>query len=563
MILKNTLSARFFLPLLFVSGLSAAPRLNLIQTSLTVSVPVGSNGPTYTLDTFNIGSGTLNLTAASSVPWLSATVGESQVCGLRGGCYPVAIAFQTGSLGAGAYNGTITLSDPNAVDSPQNIYVTAEVGGDVPGNLVFYLAPGGSTSATFTTNGNIKAAVSGATWLTTSTSANVASGGYITTVTATAGSSMAATDYNGTITISGSSFAPDNKQIAVTLNVTTQPIAQASSSTLSFTIPQSTPSQTDNVAVTNAGQGTLSVSGVTATAASSGTWLTAATINGGISVTANPSGLSPDTYSGTVTVASNGVNGNIVIPVELTVVAQGAPVASAGGVVNNGTFASGEPLAQGDIAAVFGNQFDFDAPQSASSLPLQTTLDGIQVLVNGTAAPIYYASSGQINFEIPINAATGDGTVQVVRNGTPGNLIYVDINAVVPRFIVYDGGYGIMTTPAGALTGIPSNPVKVGDTIVIYALGLGPTTPPVPSGTASPSSTLATVPGTTKVCFGTESPFYQAPCATALFSGLTPNFVGLYQVNVTIPSGVQSGNSSMSLLLVDNIQSTPVQLAVE
>jgi uncharacterized protein (TIGR03437 family) len=562
-ILKNTLSARFFLPLLFVSGLSAAPRLNLIQTSLTVSVPVGSNGPTYTLDTFNIGSGTLNLTAASSVPWLSATVGESQVCGLRGGCYPVAIAFQTGSLGAGAYNGTITLSDPNAVDSPQNIYVTAEVGGDVPGNLVFYLAPGGSTSATFTTNGNIKAAVSGATWLTTSTSANVASGGYITTVTATAGSSMAATDYNGTITISGSSFAPDNKQIAVTLNVTTQPIAQASSSTLSFTIPQSTPSQTDNVAVTNAGQGTLSVSGVTATAASSGTWLTAATINGGISVTANPSGLSPDTYSGTVTVASNGVNGNIVIPVELTVVAQGAPVASAGGVVNNGTFASGEPLAQGDIAAVFGNQFDFDAPQSASSLPLQTTLDGIQVLVNGTAAPIYYASSGQINFEIPINAATGDGTVQVVRNGTPGNLIYVDINAVVPRFIVYDGGYGIMTTPAGALTGIPSNPVKVGDTIVIYALGLGPTTPPVPSGTASPSSTLATVPGTTKVCFGTESPFYQAPCATALFSGLTPNFVGLYQVNVTIPSGVQSGNSSMSLLLVDNIQSTPVQLAVE
>ena len=30
MILKNTYSARFFLPLLFVSGLSAAPRLNLV-----------------------------------------------------------------------------------------------------------------------------------------------------------------------------------------------------------------------------------------------------------------------------------------------------------------------------------------------------------------------------------------------------------------------------------------------------------------------------------------------------------------------------------------------------
>ncbi len=68
MILKNTLSVRFFVPLLFVSGLSAAPRLNLVQTSLTVSVPTGTNGPTYALDTFNIGDGTLNLQASSSGP---------------------------------------------------------------------------------------------------------------------------------------------------------------------------------------------------------------------------------------------------------------------------------------------------------------------------------------------------------------------------------------------------------------------------------------------------------------------------------------------------------------
>jgi hypothetical protein len=154
-ILKKTLSARIFVPLLFVSGLSAAPRLNLIQTALAVSVPTGTNGPKYTLDTFNIGSGTLSLQASSSVPWLVPTVGSSQVCGLRGGCYPVSIAFQTSSLSAGTYTGTITLSDPNAVDSPQTITVTAQVGGDVPGNLTFYLAPGGTTSTTFTTNGPI------------------------------------------------------------------------------------------------------------------------------------------------------------------------------------------------------------------------------------------------------------------------------------------------------------------------------------------------------------------------------------------------------------------------
>jgi uncharacterized protein (TIGR03437 family) len=562
-ILKNTLSVRFLVPLLFVSGLSATPRLNLIQTSLTVSVPTGTNGPNYSLDTFNIGSGTLSLQASSSVPWLVPTVGTSQVCGLRGGCYPVSIAFQTASLAAGTYTGVITLSDPNAIDSPQYITVTAQVGGDVPSNLTFYLAPGGVTSTTFSTNGPVTAKVSNAPWLTTSTSANAATGSYVTTITATAGSSMAATDYNGTVTISGSSFAPDNKQISVALNVTTQPIAQASRSSLSFDIAQGGQAQTDPVGVTDAGMGTLTISTVTATAANSGTWLSAATVNGGITVKADPTGLAPDLYTGTVTIASNGVNGNIVIPVQLTVVAQGPPVASAGGVVNNGTFASGEPLAQGDIAAVFGNQFTFDAPTSAAMLPLQTTLDNVQVLVNGKPAPVYYTSSGQINFEIPIDAATGDGTIQVVRNGTQGNLIYVDINAQAPRFIVYDGNYAIMTTPAGALTGIPSNPVKVGDTIVIYTLGLGPTSPPVSSGTASPTSPLATVPGTTKVCFGVETPFFQAPCTAPEFVGLTPNFVGLYQVNVKIPSGVASGNSTMALFLVDNVSSDSVQLAVQ
>ena len=564
MILKNTLGVRLVVPILFLSALSAAPRLSLNQTALTVSVPVGTNGPTYTVDTFNIGSGTLSLQAASSVPWLVATVGTSQVCGLRGACYPVAIAFQTASLAAGSYTGIITLSDANAVDAPQYITVTADVGGDVPASLVFYLAPGGTATATFTTNGAIKAA-SNASWLTTSTATNPANSDYVTTVTASPATSMAANAYSGTITVSGSSFAPDNTQIAVTLNVTTQPIAQASSSALSFNLAQGAAAQTQAVGVTDAGQGTLTVSGVTATAANSGTWLTAASVTGGITVTADPTGLSPNTYTGMVTIATNGVNnnGNVVIPVQLVVAAQGPPIAAAGGVVNNGTFASGEALAQGDIAAVFGSQFDYDAPQSASALPLQTTLDNVQVLVNGVAAPVYYASAGQINFEIPIDAATGDGTIQVVRNGQAGNLIYVDINAQVPRFILY-GGYGIMTTPAGALTGIPSNPVNAGDTVVIYALGLGPTTPPVASGTASPGSpTLATVPGTTQVCFGIETPFYQAPCATSFFVGLTPNFVGLYQINVTIPSGIQSGSNAMSVILEDNIESDSVPLAVQ
>ena len=99
---------------------------------------------------------------------------------------------------------------------------------------------------------------------------------------------------------------------------------------------------------------------------------------------------------------------------------------------------------------------------------------------------------------------------------------------------------------------------------MIYAVGLGPTAPPVPSGTASPGgNNLAEVPGTTQVCFGINTPFHPALCATPFFTGLTPGFVALYQINVTVPAGVTSANNSMSLLLVDNVESTPVQLAVQ
>ena len=568
MTLKNTLTVRFApFVFLFASTLCATPRLSLTQTSVVVPVVQGSNGPTQNLDAFNIGTGTLSLTATSSVTWLVPTVGSVTDCGLRGACYPIQIALQTSALATGSYTGNVTITDSAALDAPQLISVTVNVGGDVPGTVTFYLADGGATSTSFTTGSPVTTKVgSGAPWL-TATSAT-SQGLTTVTITATASSSMAASAYNGTVTIAGSSFAADNQAVSVVLNVTTNPIAQLSSSSLSLTLPQNTNKESIPVAITNAGQGTLTVSSVTAAAANSGTWLSAATISGGMTVTADPTSLSPGVYSGTVTVASNAANSSVVLPVQLTVEARGPPFAFAGGVVNNGTFANGEPVAQGDIAAVFGDQFTYDAPQGASGLPLLNKLDNIQVMVNGVAAPIFFTSSGQVNFEVPIDASTangGAGTVQVVRNGQAGNTIYVDINPRVPRFILFGGGpYAVITEIDGTLTGIPSHPAKVGDTLVIYAVGLGPTSPSVPSGTASPGgSNLANVPGTTQVCFGVETPFEQAPCGTPGFTGLTPGFVGLYQINVNIPSGVKSGNQQMSLLLVDNTESDVVQIAIQ
>ena len=74
-----------------------------------------------------------------------------------------------------------------------------------------------------------------------------------------------------------------------------------------------------------------------------------------------------------------------------------------------------------------------------------------------------------------------------------------------------------------------------GEYLVFYMSGLGATTTPVASGTASPASPLA-LPVTNPVLTlnGTNVPI--------LFSGLTPGLVGLYQVNFQVPANAANGD---------------------
>jgi len=56
----------------------------------------------------------------------------------------------------------------------------------------------------------------------------------------------------------------------------------------------------------------------------------------------------------------------------------------------------------------------------------------------------------------------------------------------------------------------------------------------------------------------------QGDATTPLFVGLTPGFVGLYQINVTIPETVEKGpNIPVFLDMGNNIFSNRVELAIE
>src|ERR1019366_7116360 len=66
-------------------------------------------------------------------------------------------------------------------------------------------------------------------------------------------------------------------------------------------------------------------------------------------------------------------------------------------------FTQAAPVAPGQLLTIFGTNIGPAAPAvyDPNSASLPTTLGGVSVVVNGVAAPMIYASAGQINFLAP------------------------------------------------------------------------------------------------------------------------------------------------------------------
>jgi uncharacterized protein (TIGR03437 family) len=346
------------------------------------------------------------------------------------------------------------------------------------------------------------------------------------------------------------------------MRVASQPIAAVSPDFLNVRLAQGAPAYVTDIALNNAGTGTLANLSATSNAA----WLTAAALPSGARVTIDPGSLTSGAYTGSVDIGSNAVNGSVRVPVLLEIVSKGAPQIAYQGVRDNATFTAGDPVAQGGIAAVFGEQFFFSVGMSGPAPPLPTELAGTSVLVNGTPAPLYYSSYGQVNFQIPSETPVGTAQVQVKREGVVSNTVSVDVMARVPRLLRI-GDYGAIVNatdgslpyPTGSLGTFTTHPAKAGDTLTMYAIGLGPTSPSVPTGQPTPSDPLANTIETPVVTFG-GGPF--GVVVPAAFSGLSPGFAGLYQVNVTIPENVPRGTVLLYVSFSDS-SSNSVQIVIQ
>ncbi|MEI9813126.1 MAG: hypothetical protein WDO18_10875 [Acidobacteriota bacterium] len=97
--------------------------------------------------------------------------------------------------------------------------------------------------------------------------------------------------------------------------------------------------------------------------------------------------------------------------------------------------------------------------------------------------------------------------------------------------LTLDGVYYI-----GSMAGLTSRPAKPGETIVTYGVGFGLTDPAVPAGTITGALNKLADP------FVMTIGGVQVPAAGVIYAGLAPDFVGLYQFNIVVPSNLPDGD---------------------
>jgi uncharacterized protein (TIGR03437 family) len=212
-------------------------------------------------------------------------------------------------------------------------------------------------------------------------------------------------------------------------------------------------------------------------------------------------------------------------------------------------------LSPGEVISLYGTGFTAITQPQTATLPFPTTLGGVQVMINGIAAPIYLVSPGQINAIVPYTAPN-DGTlvtVQVISNGTPSNIAQEYTGLTSPGvFTVPSGGLGNGAILHANYTLVSStSPAKVGEVVQLFLTGLGAVSPTVTAGTAAPSSQpFATVVNPVQIYIDDSSG--NATQATAIaYQGLAPGLAGLYQVNFTVPSGLTLNATGTTLFTVE------------
>lgn len=236
--------------------------------------------------------------------------------------------------------------------------------------------------------------------------------------------------------------------------------------------------------------------------------------------------------------------------------ARNFPAITNNGVVDAASGRAGQGLAPGSYISIFGSALA-DATEGAStlSLPVSLSYGSVSFDGGGLSFPghLQFVSPGQVNVQIPWEFQGQTSVKITVWSNYLGSFSYtVPLATYSPGFFPYAGNAAAIDYNSASIV-TNSNPAKRGDFVELFVNGLGPvsTTPASGEPTAVIGNTVATP---TVTLGGVNLP--------VSFSGLVPPYVGLYQVNVTIPANAPTGNQPL-VLTIGGVSSAAATLPVQ
>lgn len=224
----------------------------------------------------------------------------------------------------------------------------------------------------------------------------------------------------------------------------------------------------------------------------------------------------------------------------------GTPVLQSNSVVNGASQLA--PVSPGALITIYGAELSLET-RAASFAPLVTALAGAEILVNGQPIPIVFASPGQVNAQLPPTIAAGPAKLRSRVDGKQSAEIDIQIRAASPGIFIYGNNRAVAQNQDGVINGV-DNGEAPGRFAVLYVTGIGATDNPVAAGVLSPANPLARAVGAVELRVGDR-------VANVLFTGLTPGFVGLGQVNFEVPD-LDAGDYPIVLQIAGQASNAPL-----
>lgn len=228
--------------------------------------------------------------------------------------------------------------------------------------------------------------------------------------------------------------------------------------------------------------------------------------------------------------------------------AQG-PIIFSNGVVNGASFRPpdfpGGNLVPGSIVSLFGQNLGPGEPALSPGPNLPSQLGPLQTRVrlnDAVDCPLFYASSGQVNCQLPPDLAGSQVRLRVITSSGQSNEMTVPLGPFgLGLFTRNSNGRGplLASNDTGdpdpgrrfQLNG-PDFTARPGQTLTLWGTGLGPTNPQVPGGQGATGQAPAV---------NQPSVFIGDRPAQVQYAGRAIGFAGLDQINVVIPPDAPPG----------------------